>query len=122
MEAKSEVSEGFILSRQWTETEDGQDLLFWIASDQGPIRIQLSAQESVFFIRHADLVKVQSLLANQVSWRHAEVDLLAFQKVGSEGVVACYFPHQKMLNFARSRLEQSAFLFMSLIYGPQTVT
>jgi len=57
VEAKSDVSKGFILSRQWQETEDGQDLIFWLASDQGPIRIQLSAQESVFFIRHSDLEK-----------------------------------------------------------------
>ena len=78
MESKSQVSRGFILSRQWKETENGQDLLFWLASDQGPIRIQLTGHESVFFIRHGDLKKVQSVLNDQVSWRYTEVDLLAF--------------------------------------------
>ncbi len=102
-----DVTKGFILSRQWKETDAGQDLVFWLASDHGPIRIQLSGQESVFFIRRKDLEKVQRLLAQQGLWHHTELELLAFQEVGNEPAVACYFPHQKMLNLARSRLQQA---------------
>lgn len=107
MELISDVAKGFILSRQWKEAGEGQDLIFWVASDRGPIRVQISSQESVFFIRQGDLERVSRLLTSKVSWHYCELDLLAFQKAGSEAVGACYFPSQKMLNFARARLERS---------------
>jgi hypothetical protein len=49
-EAEKERRFGFILTRQWVEKNDGLDLVFWLASPQGPVRIELSDVESVFFI------------------------------------------------------------------------
>ena len=98
--------DGFILTRQWVETDEGQDLVFWLASPQGPIRVQVSEQESVFFIARADLERVQTILGNHLRWRSAPLKLKTFA-AGQEVAVACYFPNQKRLNLARAKLAQA---------------
>jgi DNA polymerase-2 len=98
---------GFILSRQWQETAVGQNLIFWLSSERGPIRVSLGSQESVFFIRRKDLEAVQRVLGTGASWRHAEIELKVFEQGDADLAVACYFPNQKGLNFARSRLRQT---------------
>ena len=104
--AEKDRISGFILTRQWVETDEGQDLVFWLASPQGPIRVQVSDQESVFFIARADLERVQTILGNHLRWRSAELKLKTFA-AGQEVAVACYFPNQKQLNLARARLVQA---------------
>ena len=74
-EAANDKLQGFILTRQWGEQEAGQELVFWIASPQGPVRVQLTHQESVFFIAHADLDRVKAILGNQLPWRSVKLNL-----------------------------------------------
>ena len=33
------MPEGFVLTRQWLEKPDGQDLVFWLATDSGPVKV-----------------------------------------------------------------------------------
>lgn len=99
------VTKGFILSRQWMEKNGSQELVYWLASEMGPLRVQLSSQESVFFIGRTDLERVVKLLANHLSWRYVELELNTFTENENQPAVACYFPNQKLLNVARSRIE-----------------
>ena len=85
-------------------------MVFWLASERGPLRVQLSAQESVFFIRRTDLERVRGLLGNHLSWRCVELELNTFSGE-NEPAVACYFPSQKLLNVARSRIEPTNISF-----------
>jgi len=94
---------GFVLTRQWLEKPDGQDLVFWLATDKGPIKVVIENQESVFFLPLTRIPAAQRILADNLRWRDAAVPLVDFQ---NNPVHACYFSSQKDLNIARSRLWQ----------------
>lgn len=95
---------GFLLSRQWLERDDGsQDLVFWLATDDAPVQLVIESQESVFFVPAALAGQVSMTIGRTVSFRTAPVSLTDF---GRQAVVAFYFRSQKGLNIARSRLER----------------
>lgn len=95
--------EGFVLTRQWHDETDGQALIFWLATDGGPVQLHMSREESVFFIAARDLREATAVLARGVAFRHATVPLETF---ASDDAVACYFASQKDLGIARARLDE----------------
>ena len=95
---------GLILSRQWQDGKEGQDLVFWLASETGPLKVEVTAQESIFFIDTANLDAARQLLGQQLQWRSATVELKEFHHAGP--VTACYFKSQRDLGFARVLLQQ----------------
>ena len=109
MEVLSTIStRGFLLSRQWHESSSGQDLVFWLASDDGPVRLVFESQESVLFVGQQDFVRVTDLIDSLGRWRHADVNLLGFD---NQAIVACYFPSQRGLNLARAALRSEVTMF-----------
>ncbi|WP_369494143.1 hypothetical protein, partial [Escherichia albertii] len=38
---------GFILTRHWRDTPQGTEVSFWLATDNGPLQVTLTPQESV---------------------------------------------------------------------------
>ena len=98
-------TEGFILSRQWQEHDDGQDLIFWLVTDNGPLRVVIERQPSIFFVAASNLDQVIQLLPDIDGYRYDKVDLKTF--TNKEDSVALYFRSQRDLNFARSRLEKA---------------
>ncbi|MCK2182743.1 DNA polymerase II [Halomonas getboli] len=55
------VRQGFILTRDWQETSEGPQAEFWLATDEGPLRVRVPPRPSVAFIpveqrRHAEVV------------------------------------------------------------------
>ena len=38
----------FLLTRQWFDTTSGVQLVFWFASDQGPLKAIIEKQQAVF--------------------------------------------------------------------------
>lgn len=100
-----ETCKGLILSRQWRDQGDGQNLVFWLASDKGPVRVEIRGEESVFFVAAGVLKRVSSVIGRQLKWRHAEIDLRCFHT--GDPVIACYFRGQRDLGFARELLQQN---------------
>lgn len=96
---------GLLLTRQWKDQGHGQSLIFWIATEDGPVRIEMTEQESVFFVSRHDVPAVKSALANRIIWRSADIDLRCLARP-DEPATACYFRNQKDLGFARSVLQQ----------------
>jgi DNA polymerase II len=93
--------DGFLLTREWHERDETQDLVFWLSTATGPVQVTVQSHESVCFVPAARLPEVQSLIG---AHRSAPVALRSF---AGEAVVACYFRSQKALNIARSKLEQA---------------
>ena len=93
--------QGFILTRQWTESAEGQSLVYWAASESGPICITVENQESIFFLPENLITRAENILRGAVDWRHQPVKLRDFEK---RLVHACYFKNQRDLNIAKSRL------------------
>jgi len=54
--------EGFLLTRHWRDTAQGTELIFWLATDDGPLQVTLPPQESVAFIPESQRAQVERLL------------------------------------------------------------
>lgn len=108
-----DATTGFLLSRQWKNRPDGsQDLIFWLTTHDGPVQITVESRESVFFLEEGDTDRAKDLLADS---RVCPVELKSFSH---KPVCACYFRDQKMLNVARSRLEQAGIFPMEADIRP----
>ncbi|MEM7283598.1 MAG: 3'-5' exonuclease, partial [Pseudomonadota bacterium] len=83
-----------------------QNLVFWLATEAGPVRVIAKEQESVFFTLRSDLAFVQKLLDDQLSFRHASIELTSFTT--NEPVEAIYFQNQRDLGFARALLQRNS--------------
>jgi len=92
---------GFLLTRQWSKSKQGQDLVFWITTKAGPVKIIVEDQESVFFVAESDLSEILRLLRDLGNWRHDLKELKNFER---QKMLACYFRSQSDLISARNKL------------------
>ena len=54
----------FLLTRQWSDDEQGLRLDLWLTSAQGPLAVSIHQQRALFFIRQTDEVAAKKLLQN----------------------------------------------------------
>ena len=93
-----------MLTRQWHDAGRGQSLVYWLATNEGPVRLEFTGQESVFFIPASSLSSAEPVLAADLKWRSAPVELRCFSET-FEPVIACYFRNQRDLGLARALLQ-----------------
>jgi DNA polymerase II len=103
---KSELAtlQGLILTRQWRDSAGGQSLVYWLATNEGPVKIEFPGQESVFFIPESSFLRAEPVLATQLKWRSAPLELRCFSET-DEPAIACYFRNQRDLGLARTLLQ-----------------
>ncbi|MDA1369226.1 MAG: DNA polymerase II [Proteobacteria bacterium] len=92
---------GFILTRQWIESRDGLELIFWLASSLGPVRVHLLNQEAVCFFPTEQAGIVKNTLGQQTNWRSDTTHLKSFQQ---EAMSALYLGSQRHLFDCRKKL------------------
>lgn len=92
---------GFIVSRNWRDTDQGVELEFWLSTDSGPTCLLVPAQESVFFLNTASVPQALELLGGEFSFRHEPLKLRDFQMQDLSGL---YFRSQRQLRKARDHL------------------
>ncbi len=95
---------GFLLTRQWTDSDDGLRLLFWVKTDQGPLAISIHSQQSVFFIRQKNQSQAEALLANRRGVSFKSLSLKTFNQDSVSGV---YFDSQQQFYRARDQLSRA---------------
>lgn len=95
------VLDGFILTRQWVESSSGIDLVFWLASEAGPLRLVFSGQEAVCFFPTVQKNLVEETLSSIQGWRIAPTKL---QNFDAEPMSALYLKSQRKLFDIRERL------------------
>lgn len=93
--------DGFILTRQWIESRSTLELIFWIATEKGPLRLRVSGQEAVCFFPSSQIDEVEAALAKQEGWRIKPTQLKNFAQ---EDVSALYFSSQRKLFDCRDKL------------------
>ncbi len=93
--------DGFILTRQWVESASGIELIFWLATEQGPLRLRLSGQEAICFFPESQQPQVETILAKQTGWRIASTQLKNFD---SEPICALYLKSRRKLFDIRDKL------------------
>tara|TARA_B110000858_G_scaffold157616_1_gene180451 strand:- start:32942 stop:35317 length:2376 start_codon:yes stop_codon:yes gene_type:complete len=97
------VLEGFILTRQWIESATGVDLIFWLASEVGPLRLRFSGQEAVCFFPAQQQAQAEEILSSVTGWRISATQLKNFD---AEPMSALYLKSQRKLFDIRNRLTQ----------------
>jgi DNA polymerase-2 len=96
-------TKGYILTRQWLDTDQGMDLVYWSQTADGPVQIIINDQESVFFLSHTEIVPALKVLSRLSGWRHGSIKLTTFDHHPAEAI---YFKSQRRLFEARRLLEQ----------------
>jgi len=93
--------DGFILTRQWLESKAGLELVFWLATEKGPLRLSVSGQEAVCFFPTSQRDQAEDALARQGHWRINSTQLKNFDH---EAVSALYFKSWRGLLEGRDKL------------------
>jgi DNA polymerase II len=100
--------QGFLLTRLWRDTPDGISLEFWWATDKGALSTQITQQETVFFVKRKDAVKIQKIISEFSSVRMAEVALKNFK---NQPVNAIYCKQQRTSRELQTALESESIAF-----------
>jgi DNA polymerase-2 len=111
---------GFVLSRHSQDTDQGITLSYWLITDDGPVCLQQTQEESVCFLplsqqhQAQKLIQVMGLPAD--IWRFQSLDLKTFQH---EPAVALYMSNHKVFQQACGLLRDAGILLMEQDIQPQ---
>ena len=85
---------GFILTRHWRDAPAGTEIEFWLATEDGPKKVVLSAQTSVAFVpaRHSAAVEAQ-----RGAFPRMQLRPLALRTFHQEAVIGVYATHFRQL-------------------------
>ncbi|MCK5918596.1 MAG: DNA polymerase II [Cocleimonas sp.] len=86
---------GFLLTRQWRDTSEGVELIYWIKCAKNIVRVVLSGQHAVCFIRRDNQLKIATNIQRKP---------LNLSTLENEAVDGLYFPQQRDLNALRHHL------------------
>lgn len=86
---------GFLLTRQWHDTPSGIELVFWVTTNKGAVRIVIDQQEAVCFIRQSNKMQFSTGI------KRRRLKLKTFQYEAVDGL---YFKQQRDLNQLRKHL------------------
>ncbi len=93
------IIDGFLLTRQWRDRDRGLELVYWIATESGPVRAVVSDQEAVCFVRR-DVELGPWAIGGTFERRP-----LALRNLKDEKVDGLYFRRQRDLREARDRFQ-----------------
>jgi len=97
----TELHTGFLLTRNWRDTEQGIELELWLSTDSGPRCLVVPGQQALFFLPRADLDRARELLDSRFNYRATDLDLRDFAQ---QPVAGLYFDSQRQLREARDLL------------------
>jgi DNA polymerase-2 len=85
---------GFILTRHWRDTANGTEIEFWLATDDGPRKVRLSAQTSVAFAEASMREAIAAQLDGNAGIELRELQLKTFEQ---QPVIGIYASRYKQL-------------------------
>lgn len=100
----TEPRAGFLLTRHWRDTPAGSEVVLWLATDSGPQRLVLPAQESVAFIPEAFRQQTEALIRNE---RHTRVQSLQLKDFRRRPVFGLYCRSHRQLQQLEKRLRKN---------------
>lgn len=102
----SNHSTGFILTRNWRDTDGGVELEYWLSTPEGSHRLVVQGQEAVFFMPSAGVPRASALLDGKFVYR---TEALALEDFNLQPVSGFYFRSQRQLRRARDTLQAAGF-------------
>ena len=100
----TEPRAGFLLTRHWRDTPTGSEVVLWLATDQGPQRLVLPAQESVAFIPREFQAQTEALIRDERHTRLQPLDLKDFRR---RPVLGLYCRSHRQLQSIEKRLREN---------------
>jgi DNA polymerase-2 len=100
----SEQKHGFLLTRHWRDTAAGTEIVFWLATDEGPRHVSLPLQPSVAFIPAEQRAQAEILLRNE---RAVELRALTLRDFQRRIVLGLYCSRYHHLLKLEKRLRQN---------------
>ena len=94
---------GFLLTRHWRDTPDGTEVVFWLATDDGPRRLCLPPQTSVAFVPAEQREQAAQVLANERGW---ELRALSLHDFHHRPVLGLYCGQYRQLQKLSKRLRE----------------
>ena len=95
---------GFLLTREWRDRADGHRQIYWLSTDDKPLKVVVDNQQPVCFMA----------MKNEFAPKYAERKRLQLVSADGEPVDALYFKQYRQLrNWRRSASEQGVSLFES---------
>lgn len=113
----SEARQGFILTRHWRDSTQGTEVEFWLATDDGPLKVRLPPQESVAFIPESQRAQAGRLLAGESDARLAPLNLKDFHR---QPVCGLYCrSHRQLMRLEKLLRENGVTLYEADIRPPE---
>jgi DNA polymerase-2 len=94
---------GFILTRHWRDTAHGTEIDFWLATDDGPRKIRLTAQTSIAFAEAGQRSAIEALMDKSGAIELRDLQLKTFQQ---EPVIGVYAARYKALTALERTLRE----------------
>lgn len=111
------TQKGFILTRHWRDTPGGTEITFWLATDDGPRQLRLTAQDSVAFAPASDAPHIERFLTriHGAYWR-----ALPLKTFGQQPVIGVYCKQYKqLLGLSRELAAQNIKLLEADVRPPE---
>lgn len=109
--------QGFVLTRHWRDTPQGTEVEFWLATEQGPQRVRLPAQESVAFLPVEQQARAQTLLSTERGYSLRPLPLRDFHL---RPVVGLYCPgHRQLMRIEKILKEGGVTMYEADIRPPE---
>ncbi|NUL37574.1 DNA polymerase II [Kosakonia sacchari] len=113
----AQAQEGFILTRHWRDTPGGTEVAFWLATDNGPLRVVLPPQESVAFIPAAQVEKAKLLLRAEKHWRVTPLNLNDFHRQPVYGLYCR--AHRQLMRIEKMLRDDSITVYEADVRPPE---
>ncbi len=95
---------GFLLTRHWRDTPQGIELIFWLATDAGPVQLRVPAQQAIAFIPQSAAEKAQRLLSDEKNLEFRPLPLKDFRH---QPQTALYCRQYRQLQRIEKRLREA---------------
>ena len=111
------MRQGFLLTRHWRDTPQGTEVFFWLATNEGPVKVTLPPQESVAFIPESYHAQTMRLLADERGFRLSPLALRNFQQ---QPVMGFYCrQHRQLMRLEKKLKEHSIPVYEADIRPPE---
>lgn len=113
----TQLREGFLLTRHWRDTRQGTEVTFWLATDDGPLKVVLPPQQSVAFIPESQRAKTKQILRHEQDARLAP---LALQDFSRQPVFGLYCrSHRQLMRLEKMLREKDVTVYEADIRPPE---
>jgi DNA polymerase-2 len=108
---------GFILTRHWRDTPSGTEIDFWLATDNGPRKVRLTAQTSVAFADASLREVIEAQVGSSAGIELRELQLKTFEQQPVMGVYASRY--KQLTALERSLRDHGVKLYEADIRPPE---